>query len=92
MLVRGLVCEYPGLPLEVYLFDPPLVLRRHPHGSCLQLVSPKTRMFRLHWANPPKSFEQSRAFVEQMMWEARMLGQAQALRPTADPENMSNST
>jgi hypothetical protein len=73
MLVRGLVHEYPGLPAEVYLFDPPPLLRRHPHGSCLQLVSPSTRLFRLHWTKPPRTFEQSRAFVEQMMWEARML-------------------
>jgi len=68
--VRGFIVEWPGLPTDVYLFDPPEMLRQHRHGPCLQLLKPDQQWFRLHWAKPALTFEQSRYCVEQMMWEA----------------------
>ncbi len=45
--VRGSVVEWPGLSTDVYLYDPPEVLRRHGHGACLQLLRPDDKWFYL---------------------------------------------
>ena len=70
VIVKGSVIEWPGLGTEVYLYDPPEVLRRHEHGACLQLLRPGDKWFYLHWARPARTFQESRAYVEQMLWEA----------------------
>ncbi len=68
--VWGSVVEWPGLSTDVYLYDPPEVLRRHGHGACLQLLRPDDKWFYLHWARPARTFQESRDYVEQMLWEA----------------------
>ena len=68
--VRGEIVEWPGLGTEVYLFDPPAMLRHHPHSACLQLVQPGSKWFKLHWTRPGRTFAASKAYVEQMLWEA----------------------
>ena len=68
--IRGHVVEWPGLATDVYLYDPPDVLRRHEHGACLQLLRPDDKWFYLHWTRPARTFQESRECVEQMLWEA----------------------
>jgi len=68
--VRGRVVEWPGLPAEVYLCNPPRELRRHSHGPCLQLVAPGSFWFRLHWEKPARDFDTSRTYIEQLLDEA----------------------
>lgn len=68
--LRGRIIEWPGLPVDVYIYDPPEAVRRHRHGRCLQLVVPNSRWFKLHWEKPARSFDQARAYVEQLMGEA----------------------
>jgi len=68
--VQGLVVHWPGLPVDVYVHDPPEALRRHRHGSCLQLLKPDARWFKLHWEKPAQTFDQARAYVEQLLAES----------------------
>ena len=66
--LRGYIVEWPGLAADVYLYDPPEVLRQHPHGACLQLLRPEDKWFYLHWTRPAPTFQESREYVEQMLW------------------------
>ena len=66
----GRVVEWPGLPVEVYVYNPPIALRQHRHGRCLQLVEPNGRWFKLHWQRPARSFDQARAYMEQLLAES----------------------
>jgi hypothetical protein len=60
--------EWQQFPTDVYLFNPPLALRRHPcKGACFQLVQPHSRWFKLHWERPARTFEESRAYVEDLL-------------------------
>ncbi|GEM_PF-7072774 len=68
--VRGRIVEWPGLPTDVYLRDPPAELRDHMKGPCLQLVSPDKPWFKLHWEKPARDFAESRAYVERLLDEA----------------------
>lgn len=61
----GLIIEWRGCPTDVYVHHPPAELRRLPEGPCLQLVGDD--WFKLHWQRPARSFEQSRAYVEDML-------------------------
>lgn len=70
LCVRGRVVEWRGLPTDVYLYDPPLVLRKHSHGSCLQLLRPDESWFKLHWQKPARDFGTTCAYVEQLLREA----------------------
>src|SRR5947209_16070550 len=45
--IRGRIVEWPGLPTDVYLRDPPAELRHHAKGPCWQLVSPDRPWFKL---------------------------------------------
>ena len=65
--IPGKVVVQHGLGSDVYLFNPPAELRALPAGSCLQLVSPDSGWFKLHWARPALDFDNSRAFVEDMI-------------------------
>jgi hypothetical protein len=67
--VQGRVVEWPGLPTDVYLYDPPLELRKHQHGSCLQLLRPGEAWFKMHWQKPARDFGQSCAYIEQLLAE-----------------------
>lgn len=67
--IPGRVVEWTGMPTDVYLYDPPEELRHHPRGRCLQLLEPGRLWFRLHWEHPASNFEQSRAYVEQLLWD-----------------------
>jgi hypothetical protein len=67
--VRGRVVEWSGLPTDVYLYDPPLSLRKHSHGSCLQLLRPGESWFKLHWQRPARDFGTTCAYVEQLLHE-----------------------
>lgn len=69
VMIPGRIIEWPGLPNDVYLYNPPLALRQHPHGSCLQLLQPGDAWFKLHWQRPAKDFNQSCAYIEQLMAE-----------------------
>jgi hypothetical protein len=68
--VQGRVVEWPGLPTDVYLYNPPAELRHHDHGRCLQLVRPNAVWFKLHWERPARDFDASRAYVEQLLAES----------------------
>jgi hypothetical protein len=67
--VRGRVVEWQGLPADVYLYDPPSLLRKHPHGPCLQLLRPGDAWFKLHWQRPARDFGATYAYVEQLLHE-----------------------
>jgi len=66
----GKIIEWRGLPVDVYIFDPPMQLRKHEHGRCLQLLTPGSLWFKLHWEKPAKQFDEARAYVEQILAEA----------------------
>ena len=66
----GCVVGWNGLPIDVYVYDPPLALRRHRHGRCLQLLQPAERWFKLHCEKPARTFDEARAYVEQLMAES----------------------
>jgi hypothetical protein len=68
--VPGWIVEWQGLPTDVYLRDPPIELRHHAKGPCLQLVSQDSPWFKLHWERPARDFADSRAYVEQLLDEA----------------------
>lgn len=72
--IIGRVIEWPRLPVDVYLFNPPRALRNHPHGRCLQLALPNSRWFKLHWQRPARTFDEARAYVETIMSEALQSG------------------
>lgn len=73
LCVRGRVVEWSGLPTDVYLYDPPLSLRKHPHGPCLQLLKPGDSWFKLHWQKPARDFGTTCAYVEQLLYEVSQL-------------------
>lgn len=66
----GRIVEWPGLPVEVYIDNPPQELRRHRHGSCFQLAEPNSTRFRLHWNRAPRDFDTARAYIEQLLDES----------------------
>ncbi len=68
--VKGRIVQWSGLGTDVYVYDPPEILRRHTHGPCLQLVRPDDKWFYLHWNRPCRTFTESKEYVEQMLWEA----------------------
>jgi len=68
--VPGRVVEWEHFPADVYLFNPPKQLRQnHEKGACLQLLKPNSRWFKLHWEKPARTFDESRAYVEQILSE-----------------------
>jgi len=68
--VHGRIVEWPGLPTDVYVYNPPLELRHHAKGPCLQLLSPDNPWFKLHWEKPAQDFATSFAYVERLLTEA----------------------
>jgi hypothetical protein len=69
--VHTRIVEWTGLAAEVFVHDPPRIMREHPHGHCLQLLSPPAqRWFTLHFTHPPLDAESARIYVHQMLAEA----------------------
>jgi hypothetical protein len=66
----GQIVEWPGLPVDVYIEDPPTELRKHEHGCCFQLAKPNSSRFKLHWARPARSFEEAEAYMLQLLEES----------------------
>ena len=69
LTVRGRVVEWQGLPTDVYLYNPPTALRKHPHGACLQLLKPGDAWFKLHWQKPARDFGETCAYIQQLLHE-----------------------
>lgn len=59
---------------RVIIEDPPAEVKRHPHGSCLGLVSRANQkhkdQFTLHFTNPPKDADTAIKFMERMLDES----------------------
>ncbi len=68
--IFGQVVEWPRLPAEVYVYDPPPAVRQHRHGPCFQLLSPGAAWFKVHWERPPRDFDSARAFMEELVSES----------------------
>lgn len=62
----GRVVEWNKFATDVYLYNPPMELRRLPEGPCWQLIN-RDGWFKLHWQRPARSFEESLAYVEDML-------------------------
>jgi hypothetical protein len=73
MKVQGRIVVWNTFPSEVYLYDPPVFLTRHKHGSCLQLLKPNDKWFKLHFEHNPKDFSSAYGYVEQMLSEGYCL-------------------
>lgn len=57
-----------GQIISAYIANPPVEMRRHRHGICLQLTT--NPWFRIHWARPPKSVDDALLFMERMLHES----------------------
>jgi hypothetical protein len=68
--VRGRISFRNSQAAEVYLFDPPAYVAKHPHARCLQLLAPDSRWFKLHFEKPATTFGDAYTFVEHMLTEA----------------------
>lgn len=68
--VYGRIVEWRRLPAQVYLYDPPEFIRRHQHSSCLQLLRPGDRWFKLHFEKPATDFASAYTYVEHFLTEA----------------------
>lgn len=68
--VVGQIVEWQGLPAQVYLFNPPEFIKQHRHGSCLQLLHPNDRWFKLHFNKPAMDFASAYNYVETFLAEA----------------------
>lgn len=68
--VTGRIVEWPRLPAQVYLYDPPEFLKNHRHGACLQLLLPNDRWFKLHFDRPARDFSEAYTYVEFLLTEA----------------------
>ena len=67
--IPGRVIDWVNLPADLYIYNPPPSLRMHRHGRCLQLVTPNGGWFKLHWEKPAQTFDEARAYVENMIFE-----------------------
>jgi len=68
--VAGQITEWQGLPAQVYLYDPPLFVKSHQHGACLQLLRPNDLWFKLHFNQPARDFTSAYTYVEHFLTEA----------------------
>ena len=65
--VPARIVEWPGLPVGIYVCRLPSEIKRHPHGSCFQLVDAGQSCFKLHWERAPRDSDAARAYVEEML-------------------------
>ncbi len=68
--VQGRIVEWQGLPTQVFLYDPPPFIKRHRHSSCLQLLNPDQKWFKLHFEKPARDFASAYSYVEHFLTEA----------------------
>jgi hypothetical protein len=68
--LKGFIVVWQGLPAQVYLYDPPAFMKRHEHGSCLQLLRPNDNWFKLHFEKPATDFAEAYTYVEYLLTEA----------------------
>ncbi|MBK9214656.1 MAG: hypothetical protein IPM59_03515 [Chloracidobacterium sp.] len=68
--VRGMIVQRDQHVAEVYLYDPPLYISKHRHGRCMQLLTPDSKWFKLHFEKPATNFGDAYMFVEAMLTEA----------------------
>jgi hypothetical protein len=54
--------------VAAYIADPPVEMKHHRHGACLQLV--KAPWFRLHWGTQPKTLDDALIYMERMLDES----------------------
>jgi hypothetical protein len=70
---KGLIVVWPGLPAQVFIYDPPAFMKQHRHGSCLQLLRPNDNWFKLHFERPGRDFTEAYTYVEHFLTEAYVL-------------------
>jgi hypothetical protein len=68
--VRGQITFRKAGTAEVYLYDPPVYVGKHRHGHCMQLLTPDSKWFKLHFEKPASTFGEAYMFVEHMLTEA----------------------
>ena len=68
--IQGRIVEWRRLPAEVFLYNPPEFVKRHRHGSCLQLLRPNDNWFKLHFDKPARDFASAYTYVEHFLTEA----------------------
>ena len=68
--VRGQIAFRDRRTADVYIFDPPFYLSKHRHGRCMQLLTPESKWFKLHFEKPAFSFTDAYMFVEHLLTEA----------------------
>jgi hypothetical protein len=54
--------------IAAYIADPPIEMKHHRHGACLQLV--QAPWFRLHWSSRPKNLDDALLYMERMIEES----------------------
>jgi hypothetical protein len=70
MSVHGRIVLRGASTTDVYLYDPPQFVSSHKHGSCLQLLTPHDRWFKLHFEKPAANFTEAYTYVEHLLTEA----------------------
>jgi hypothetical protein len=60
--------EQRGSRISAYIADPPVEIRRHRHGACLQLV--QAPWFHLHWNRQPKNIDDALLYMERILDES----------------------
>lgn len=68
--IQGRIIEWRRLSAQVFIYDPPAFIKRHRHGSCLQLLHPNDNWFKLHFDKPPTDFATAYSYVELLLAEA----------------------
>jgi len=63
----GYLLQQAGV-ISAYIADPPVEIRSHRHGPCLQLV--QSPWFRLHWHRQPKDLDGALLYMERMLDES----------------------
>jgi len=57
-----------GRDIATYIADPPVEMKQHPHGACLQLTT--APWFRLHWNRHPATVDDALIYMERMLDES----------------------
>lgn len=71
--VQGRIVQRIDHPADVYIYDPPPFVKAHPHGRCIQLLSPGAKWFKLHFEKPAYDFPSAYNCVENLLTEAYRL-------------------
>lgn len=68
--IQGRVVQKRHFQSDVYIYDPPVFVKTHHHGSCLQLLKPNDKWFKIHFEKPAKDFASAYTYVEHLLTEA----------------------